>query len=68
MFSSRNNREVPFTSVKVVGNQLTASYTANFGGNEVVITISGPITGDVLDGTMDFGGNRSMPLKAERAK
>jgi hypothetical protein len=68
IFSSRNNKETPFTSVTVVGNKLTASYTANFGGNEVQITISGPITGDVLDGTMDFGGMRSMPIKAERAK
>jgi outer membrane receptor protein involved in Fe transport len=68
MFSSRNNREVPFTSVTVVGNELTATYTANFGGNEVQIIISGPITGDVFDGTMNFGGQRSMPLKAERAK
>jgi hypothetical protein len=68
IFSSRNNKEVPFTSVTVVGNELTASYTANFGGNEVQITISGPINGDVLDGTMNFGGMRSMPFKAERAK
>jgi hypothetical protein len=68
IFSSRNNKEVPFTSVIVAGNELTASYTANFGGNEVQITISGPINGDVLDGTMNFGGMRSMPFKAERAK
>ncbi|HEU5290446.1 MAG TPA: TonB-dependent receptor, partial [Cyclobacteriaceae bacterium] len=68
IFNSRNNREVPFTSVTVVGNELTAVYTSNFGGNEVQITISGPITGDVFDGTMNFGGMRSMPLKAERAK
>lgn len=68
IFSSRNNKEIPFTSVTVVGNELTASYTANFGGNEVQITISGPITGDLLDGTMNFGGQRSMPLKAERTK
>ena len=68
IFSSRNNREVPFNSVTVVGNELTAVYTANFGGNEVTITISGPITGDTFDGTMNFGGQRSMPLKAERAK
>lgn len=68
IFSSRNNRETPFTSVTVVGDVLTASYTANFGGNEVPITISGPITGDTFDGTMNFGGQRSTPLKAERAK
>lgn len=68
IFSSRNNKEIPFTSVTVVGNELTASYTANFGGNEVQITISGPINGDVLDGTMNFGGMRSMPFKAERTK
>jgi hypothetical protein len=68
IFSSRTNKETPFTSVKVIGNELTASYTSNFGGNEVQITITGPINGDVFDGTMNFGTMRSIPLKAERAK
>ncbi|HEY3430479.1 MAG TPA: outer membrane beta-barrel family protein, partial [Cyclobacteriaceae bacterium] len=68
IFNSRSNRETPFTSVTVVGDVMTASYTANFGGNEVPVTISGPINGDTFDGTMNFGGQRSTPLKAERAK
>jgi hypothetical protein len=67
-FSSRTNQETPLTSVTVSGNVLTASYVANFGGNEIVITITGPITGDDLDGTMSFGTFRTMPLKAKRTK
>jgi hypothetical protein len=64
--SSRTNQTVPFTSVSVAGNELTASYTANFGGNEVVITIKGPITENDFDGTMSFGQFRTVPLKAKR--
>jgi hypothetical protein len=68
VFSSRNNQEIPLTSVTVSGNELTASYTANFGGNEVPVTIKGPITGDDLDATMSIGQMRTMPLKAKRTK
>jgi len=68
MFSSRNNQEVPLTSVTVSGNELTAIYTSNFGGNEVQVTIKGPITGDDLDATMSIGQFRTMPLKAKRTK
>jgi len=68
MFSSRNNQEVPLTSVTVSGNELTAIYTSNFGGNEIQVIIKGPITGDDLDATMSFGQFRTMPLKAKRSK
>lgn len=68
MFSSRNNQEVPLTSVTVSGNELTAIYSSNFGGNEVQVTIKGPITGDDLDATMSIGQFRTLPLKAKRTK
>ena len=68
VFSSRDNQEIPLTSVTVSGNELTATYTANFGGNEVPVTIKGPITGDDLDATMSLGTFRTMPLKAKRNK
>lgn len=65
-FSSRTNQETAFSSVTVSGNELTASYTANFGGNEVPITIKGVITGNTLDGTMAFGQFRTIPIKATK--
>jgi len=68
VFNSRNNQEIPLTSVTVSGNELTATYTANFGGNEVPVTIKGPITGDDLDAIMSIGQMRTMPLKATRTK
>ena len=68
MFSSRNNQEVPLTTVTVSGNELTVIYTSNFGGNEVQVTIKGQITGDDLDAIMSIGQFRTMPLKAKRNK
>lgn len=66
--SMRNNQQIPFTSVTVSGNELTAIYMANFGGNSIEIIIKGPITGDDFDGTMTFGQFRTTPLKAKRSK
>lgn len=68
VFSSRTNQEIPLSSVSVSGNELTATYTANFNGNEVPVTIKGPITGDDLDATMTMGTFRTLPLKAKRTK
>jgi outer membrane receptor protein involved in Fe transport len=64
--SSRTNQTTPFTSVTVSGNELTALYTANFGGNEVPVTIKGTITENNFDGSMSFGQFRTIPLKAKR--
>jgi outer membrane receptor protein involved in Fe transport len=66
--SMRNNQQMPFTSVTVSGNELTAIYTANFGGNSIEVIIKGPITGDDFDGNMSFGTFRTVPLKAKRTK
>jgi outer membrane receptor protein involved in Fe transport len=66
--SMRNNQQIPFTSVTVSGNELTATYTVNFSGNEMQVIIKGPITGDDFDGTMSFGTFRTTPLKAKRSK
>lgn len=64
--SSRTNQEMALSSVSVTGNELTLSYTANFGGNEVPVTIKGVITGNDLEGTMSFGQFRTIPIKAKR--
>ena len=64
--NSRTNQIVPFTSVTVSKNELTANYTANMGGNEIPVTIKGTIVGNDFDGTLSFGQFRTIPLKAKR--
>lgn len=66
IFSSRTNQETALSSVTVSGNELTASYTANFGGNEVPVTIKGAIVANDMDATMSFGQFRTVPIKAKR--
>ncbi len=66
--STRGNRTTPLENVKVVGNQLTFSYTLSFGGNSVVIGVKAAITGDVLAGTMALGQFGEFPINAKRAQ
>ncbi len=64
--NSRTNQETIFTTVTANRNELTATYTSNFGGNEVSVIIKGTITGNDLEGTMSFGQFRTIPIKAKR--
>lgn len=66
--SSRTPAPVELTNVKVSGNELTASYSMNFGGNDVTINIIGMITDEAMDGSFAFGTFRTMPFKATRKK
>lgn len=66
--SNRIPNPIALTDVKVSGNEFTASYSMNFGGNEVTITIIGMITEDSMEGSMAFGTFRTMPFKATRKK
>jgi outer membrane receptor protein involved in Fe transport len=66
-FNQRANRDIPLTSVTLVGNELTFSYEMSFGGNSSAITVKGIITDNVFEGnmTMPFG---TMPFKATKAE
>lgn len=64
--SNRMPNPIALTDVKVSGNEMTASYSMNFGGNEVTINIIGMITEDSMEGSMAFGTFRTMPFKATR--
>ncbi len=66
--SSRTPEPVTLTDVKVSGNEMTASYSMNFGGNEVIINIIGMITDDAMEGSIAFGTFRTVPFKATRKK
>jgi hypothetical protein len=66
--SSRTPEPIALTDVKVSGNEMTASYSMNFGGNEVTINIIGMITDDSMEGSIAFGTFRTVPFKATRKK
>ena len=66
--SNRTPAPTTLTDVKVSGNEMTASYSMNFGGNEVIINIVGMITEDAMEGSIAFGTFRTVPFKATRKK
>jgi hypothetical protein len=64
--STRGNRTTPLENVKVVGNELTFTYTLSFGGNSVGIAVKAAINGDAWDGTMTLGQFGQFPISAKR--
>jgi hypothetical protein len=68
IISNRNNRETAFSSVTVVGNEITAVYEVSFGGNTNTFTIKGTIKEDELNGNMSVGQFGTFPINAKREK
>ncbi len=66
--SSRTPEPIALTDIKVSGNEMTASYSMSFGGNEVTINIIGMISDDTMEGSIAFGTFRTVPFKATRKK
>jgi outer membrane receptor protein involved in Fe transport len=68
IISSRNNRETPLKNIKVVGNELSASYEVSFGGNTSEILVKGIVTGDQFVGTMTMGQFGAFPMTGKRGQ
>lgn len=68
IISSRNNRETPLKNIKVVGNELSASYEVSFGGNTSEVLVKGIVTGDQFVGTMTMGQFGAFPMTGKRAE
>lgn len=66
IISSRNNREVPLTSVTLAGNELTYAYDLSFGPNSMSVTAKSIIDGDSMSGTVTMGQFGTFPIKAKR--
>ncbi|MCI0750721.1 MAG: outer membrane beta-barrel family protein, partial [Flammeovirgaceae bacterium] len=64
--SNRMTEEAPLTSITVNGNEVTYSYSVNFGGNMVAITSTILISKDEMSGTMSVGQFGSFPIKGTR--
>jgi hypothetical protein len=51
---------------KVLKDALNVTYTMNFQGNSIEITMTGTILGDAITGNVDFGGLGAVPWTAKR--
>ena len=66
--NNRSAKETSLTSVVVKGNEVTIGYEVSFGGNTMVVSIKGTITGDELNGTMSVGQFGTFPVNGKREK
>lgn len=50
----------------VKGNTVTFSYTINYNGEDLVLTVATTVAGDTMKGTVDFGGAAQDEFSAQR--
>ena len=65
--TERMKEETALSSVIVNGNNVTLSYTVNFGGNTVPVTIKATINSTEMQGTMSLGEFRTFNLTGKRS-
>lgn len=58
--------DVPLAGT-IKGNVVTFSYTVNYNGNDLVLTMTAQVDGDTMKGTVDFGGAAEDEFSAKRA-
>jgi hypothetical protein len=66
--NKRFNRENPLSQVSVNGNEITFSYEAGFGGNQMTISVKAIVTGDAFAGNMTVGTFGTFPINAKKAQ
>jgi opacity protein-like surface antigen len=62
----RSAGDVPLRGT-IKGNQLKFSYSIDYNGNDLVLTMTVIVDGDTMKGTVDFGGNGEDEFSAKRA-
>lgn len=66
--TQRMTQEMALSSVTVNGNEVTLTYTTNFGGNSVPVDIKATIVNNDMQGTMNLGQFRSFHLTGKRSE
>jgi hypothetical protein len=66
--SGRNNTETPIEDGKVEGDDVTFKVTREFGGNKVVQTYKGKLSGDTIKGKVEFERNGEAQSRDWEAK
>ena len=59
--------ELPFDGGSMTGNDLKFTFTINFQGNSLPITLTGKVDGDTMAGKADFGGFAEGDWSAKRS-
>ncbi len=62
----REAGDAPLTGT-IKGNKVEFSYTVNYGGNALVLTMTTTVTGNEMKGTVSFGGQAEEEFTAKRA-
>ena len=62
----RTDGELPLSGT-IKGNDINFSYTITYNGHDLVLTLTGKVTGDAIGGQVDFGGNGGDEWSAKRA-
>lgn len=65
--TDRMPQETAFTTVNVNGNNVTLTYTVNFGGNSVPVEIKSAINDKAMQGTMALGQFRTFNLTGKKS-
>ena len=58
--------ELPFEGATITGDELKFTFTVNFQGTPLPITLTGKVKGDTIDGKADFGGMAEGEWTAKR--
>ena len=64
----RAQNDTELKDVKVNGNEVSFSYVASFGGNNVPVSVKAVIAENAMNGVMTFGEMRTVNLSAKRAE
>lgn len=63
----RATGDVPLSGF-IKGNDVTFSYSIDYGGNPITLTVTATVTGDSMKGSIDLSGGVQEVFTAERAK
>jgi len=66
--TARMPQETTLTNVKVERNEVSFSYTVNFGGNSNIVEVKYVVNNNSIQGTMNIGGFRTFNLTGTRSE
>lgn len=62
----RTSGDVPLSGT-IKGNDVNFSYTIEYGGNPLTLTVAATLSGDTMKGSIDLGGGSTEEFSARKA-